>query len=100
VEASFSRRRDVVGLGQSKTKGGTFREKVVVRLCVGTNHGILAGTDAELDTMNTENHSEMKKDAEEWEMHRKPMVHDFLEMWQGSQNLHATQKEFRAQTNT
>jgi hypothetical protein len=24
-------------------------------------------------------------------------VHDFLEMWQGSQNLHATQKESRAQ---
>jgi len=25
------------------------------------------------------------------------MVHDPLEMWQGSQNLHATQKESRAQ---
>ena len=24
-------------------------------------------------------------------------VHDFLEMWQGSQNLHATQKDSRAQ---
>ena len=24
-------------------------------------------------------------------------VHDFLTMWQGSQNLHATQKESRAQ---
>ena len=30
-------------------------------------------------------------------MHRMAKVHDFLEMWQGSQNPHATQKESRAQ---
>jgi hypothetical protein len=47
--------------------------------------------------MNTENDSEMKKEAEERKLHRMAKVHDFLEMWQGSQNLRATQKESRAQ---
>jgi hypothetical protein len=53
----------------------------------------LAGTDPELDKANTENDSEMKKEAEERTLHRMAKVHDFLEMWQGSQNLRATQKE-------
>jgi hypothetical protein len=57
----------------------------------------MAGTDPELDTMNTENDSEMKEEAEERKLHRMAKVHDFLEMWQGSQNLRATQKESRTQ---
>jgi len=47
--------------------------------------------------MNTENDSEMKKEVEERKLHRMAKVHDFLEMWQGSQNLRATQMECRAQ---
>jgi hypothetical protein len=47
--------------------------------------------------MNTGNNSEMKKEAEERKLHRMAKVHDFLEMWQCSQNLRATQKESRAQ---
>jgi hypothetical protein len=39
----------------------------------------------------------MKKEAEERKLHRMAKVHNFLEMWQGSQNLHATQNESRAQ---
>jgi hypothetical protein len=39
----------------------------------------------------------MKKQAEERTLHRMAKVHDFLELWQGSQNLRATQKESRAQ---
>jgi hypothetical protein len=58
---------------------------------------MLAGTEPELDITNTENKSEMKKQVEERPLHRMDRVHDFLEMWQGSQNLHATQKESRAQ---
>jgi hypothetical protein len=57
----------------------------------------LAGTDPELDTMNTENDSEMKKEGEERTLHRMAKVLDFFEMWQGSQNLCATQKEPRGQ---
>jgi len=97
VEASFSLGRDVIGWRQSKTTGETLRAKVVVRLFARANNGILAGTDPELDTMNTENNSEMKKEAEERKLYRMAKVHDFLEMWQGSQNLRATQKESRAQ---
>jgi hypothetical protein len=97
VEASFSLGRDVIGWRQSKTTGETLREKVIVRQFARANNGILAGTDSELDTMNTENDSEMKKEAEERKLHRMAKVHDFLEMWQGSQNLRATQKESRAQ---
>jgi hypothetical protein len=62
------------------------------------NTGILAGTDPELDKMNPENDLEMKKEAEDRKLHRMAKVYDFLEMWQGSQNLCGTQRESRAQT--
>jgi hypothetical protein len=97
VEASFSLGGDVIGWRQSKTTGETLREKVVVRQFARTNNGIFAGTDPELDDANTENDSEMKKEAEERKLHRMAKVHDFLEMWQGSQNLRATKKESHAQ---
>jgi hypothetical protein len=97
VEASFSLGRDVIRWRQSKTTGETLREKVVVRQFARANNGILAGTDPELDNENKQNDSEMKKEAEERKLHRIAKVHDFLEMWQGSQNLRATQKESRAQ---
>jgi len=99
VEASVSLGKDVIGWRQPTTTGETLRERVVVRQFARANNGILAGIDLELDTMNTENDSEMKTEAEEWKLHRMAKVHDFLEMWQGSQNLHATQKESRAQNN-
>jgi len=97
VEARFSLGRDDIGWRQSKTTGETNRENVVVRQFARANNRILAGTDSESDTTNTENESEMKKEAEEWKLHRMAKVHDFLEMWQCSQNLRATQKESRTQ---
>ena len=57
----------------------------------------MAGADPELDATNADNHLEMKKEADETKLHRMAKVHDFLEMWQGSQNLYATQQESRAQ---
>jgi len=93
VEASYSLGREFVDWRQSKTTGETLRQEVVVRQFAGANNGILASTDPELDTTNTENESEMKKEAEECKLHRMSKVHDFLEMWQGSQNLCAIQKE-------
>jgi len=97
VEASFSLGQDVIGWRQSKAIGETLCEKVVVRQFARSNNRILAGTDPELDTTNIKNDLEMKKQGEERKLHRMAKVHDFLEMWQGSQNLHATQKESRAQ---
>jgi len=97
VEASFSHGRDVIGWRQSKTTCETLHEKVIVRQFARANNGILAGTDPQLDNANTENDLEMKKEAEERQLHRMAKVHVFLEMWQGCQNLGATQKESRAQ---
>jgi len=96
MEASFSLGRDVIGWRQSKTTGETLRKNVVVRLCARANNGILPGTDRDLDTPYTENESEMKNEAEDRKLHRMAKVHDFLEMWQGSHNLRATQKVSRA----
>jgi len=57
----------------------------------------LAGADPLLDTIYTENNSEMKKEVEERKLRRMAKVHDILEMWQDSQNLRATHKEHCAQ---
>jgi len=97
VEASFSPARDVNGCRQSNPTGETLREKVIVRQFARANNGILAGADLELDTMNTENDKEMKKEAENRTLHNMAKVHDFLQMWQGSQIICATHKESRAQ---
>ena len=99
VEASSPLGQDVIGWRQSKTTGQTHHDKVVVRQFAAANNGILAGADRQLDTPNTENDSEMKKAAENRNLHRMAKVHNFLEMWQGSQNLSATQKESRPQNN-
>jgi len=40
----------------------------------------------------------MKNEAEERKLHNMAKVHNILEMWQGSQNLRATEREFRADT--
>ena len=64
VEASFSLGRNVIGWSQSKTTGENLCEIVVVREFARANDMILAGTDQELNTTNTENNLEMKKDVE------------------------------------
>ena len=54
---------------------------------------MLAGDDPVLDRSESDNDLELKREAEDEKLHRMAKVHDFLEMWQGSQNLHTTQKE-------
>jgi len=97
VEASFSIGQDVIGWRQSKTTGETLREKVVLRQYAPANDGILAGDNPVLDTTEAENDIELKREPEERKLHGMAKVHDFLEMWQGSQNLRATQRESRTQ---
>jgi len=58
---------------------------------------MVAGNYQVSDTTNREKVSEMKKEAEEKKLHRMAMVHDCLEMWQGSQNLRFTQNESHSQ---
>ena len=57
----------------------------------------MAGDDPVLDTTEAENDIELKREAEERKPHRMAKVQDILEIWQGSQNLRATQKESCAQ---
>jgi len=45
--------------------------------------------------MITENDLESKNKAEEMIFPRMAMVHNFLEIWQGPHDLHATQRESR-----
>jgi len=61
------------------------------------NSAILVGDNPVSDTTNTENDSEMKKEAEKKKLHRVATIKDFLEMWQGSKYLHAAQKESHSQ---
>jgi len=81
---------------QSTTTGKTICQQVIVRQFAWSNNGILASDDRALDMTNTENNSEMKQVEDERKLHRMAKVHDILEMWQGSQNLCATQRESRA----
>ena len=93
VEASSSLVRDVIGWRQSKTTGETLRENVAVRQFARTNTGLVAGDDPELDPISADNDMEMKREAQQKKLHRIAKVYNFLEMWQGSQNLRATEKE-------
>jgi len=97
VEASVSLGQDVIGWRQSETTGKTLREMVVVRQFTRVNTGLLAGDNPELDHTSTDHDMEMKRGAEQMKLHRMGQVHVSLEMWQGSQNIRATQKESRAQ---
>jgi len=97
VEARFLLGKDVIDSRRSTTTGETLFDKVVVRQFAWAQNKILAGNVPELDTTNTENDSEKKSEMEESKLHRMATVHDLLEMLQGSQNLHATQKKSRTQ---
>ena len=96
-EGQYFRERDKVGWRKSETTGETLCEKVIVRQFAPAHNWILAGDDPTLHTMNAENDLEMWRSAEQRTLHTMPKVYDFLGMWPGSQNLHATQKESRAQ---
>jgi hypothetical protein len=87
VEASFSLPQDVIGWRQSKTTGETLCQNVVGMQFVRANNGVPPGDDPELDPTSADNDMEMKREAEQKKLHRMAKVHDFLEMWQGSQKL-------------
>jgi len=97
VYAGFSLGLGMFNCRQSETTGETVWEKVGLRKFAGANNGILVGNCPALDNTETENDLELKKEAEERQLHRMAKVQDVLERWQGSQNLRATQKESCAQ---
>jgi len=97
VEASVPLGQDGIGWRQSKTTGETLPEKVVLQQFARANIGILAHDYTALDTRQIENILELSKEVEEWILHRMAKVNNFLEMWQSSHRLYATQKESRTQ---
>ena len=97
MKASSSFGRDLIRWRQSKTTGGTLRKTVEVGQFAQANIGVLAGYNPVLKPNSTNNHVEMKREVEEKQLHRMAKVHHVLEMWQGSQNLRATQTESHAQ---
>jgi len=99
VEASFTLGRYVIGWSQWKTTGETLHEKVVVSQLATAINRISAGDEPVLDRTNPENDSETMGAVEDRELHRIAKVHNPLERWQGSQNLHTTQKESHSQNN-
>jgi len=78
VEASSSLARDVIGWRQSKTTGETLRKKFIVRKFARASNWILAHTDPQMDTTNTQNNWEIKKVPEDTKLHRKAKVHHML----------------------
>ena len=99
VELSFSLGRDVISWRQSETTRETLRKLVIVRQLAPATIGILEGDDLSLNSMNTENDTEMNNEAVEMTLPSMAKDHNFLEMWQGSHTLCATQKESRARNN-
>jgi len=97
VNATFSLQWDVIGCRHYKTTGEKLLNWVIVRQFTRANDEIFAGDCASLDETETKNDLELKKDVEERKVHRMAKVYNFLEMWQGSKTLLATQKESRTQ---
>jgi len=97
VEASVPFGRYVMARRHSRTIGESLRENVIARQVDRANKWIFVGTDPELDTTNRENDLELNKEVVETKLHRIANLHHFWEMWQGSQNLHSTQKKSNTQ---
>ena len=97
VEARLSLGWDVVGWRQSNPTVQRLCETVIIRQFARDNNGFLAGDNPALDSTNTASDFEMKGEAEQKKLHRMAKVHHFLEMWQGSQNLGAIQKQSHTQ---
>jgi len=72
-----------------------LRETVILGELTGANHQIVEWRNPVSDMTNPETDSEMKEQEEERKLHRMAKVYDVLNIWQGRQNLQATQNESR-----
>jgi hypothetical protein len=97
VDASLSLGRDVFVGRKSKPTGDSLRKYIVVGHFSPANNGLLVSNDSEWDQTSTDHHMEITREAEQKMLEQIGMVCDFLQMWQGSQNLQAIQKESCAQ---
>jgi len=97
VVASFSLGWDVIVWRQSSIPGEILPEQVMLWQFAAANTRLLAGDNPALDTTSTEHDMEMKWEVEQMMLDWMAKVHDLLQIWQGSQNLRATQMESRTQ---
>jgi hypothetical protein len=88
---------EILFTGQSQTTGETLWNKVVLSEFPHGNTEISAGDCAALDITDIECHLEFKNEEEQRKLHPMANIYNFLQMWQGSQSLGATQKESRSQ---
>jgi hypothetical protein len=95
VESSCSLGRDVIGWRQTRKTGDSLREQVVVRQFARSNDGVLAGDTTDLKTLRSGD-IEAQKATEDKKLHRLAKVHDFLDMWDGSEKLQHMQRAARA----
>jgi len=96
-QASFDLSQVDIGLGQSKTRWETIPKTSIATQFSQANNVTVAGDGPAFDIMKIELDLEMKNEADERKLHRMANVHNIIAMWQGTQNLHATQKVSRTQ---
>jgi len=92
-EASFSLARDVTGCQQSTTTSEARCEMIFQSQFAPANNGISAGNIPSLHTTEPENNVELKCKAAARQLGQIAKIDDLLAIWQGSQNLCATQKK-------
>jgi hypothetical protein len=68
VPYSFTLGQDVLSWSQSTTKGSTLHKNVIEWQVASEHNVILTGTNPALDTENTENGADMKKEEQEREL--------------------------------
>jgi hypothetical protein len=90
-EVSFYLFQDVIGWSKSITTGQTLGKNMVVWQLARSNAGLLVGNIPITHSLDVDNNAEIKKEAEKKKLHRMAKILDYLEMWQGSDNLRSTQ---------
>jgi hypothetical protein len=76
----------------STTAGETLRQPVIEWKLSSADNRILVGDVTILNIMESETINQFLRDAVEKSFHQMAMVHNVMEIWQGSQNQHATWK--------
>jgi len=93
VEASFSLGRDIISWRQSRTKGSTLQQKVVVRQWARSNDGLLP--EEAIQSAGSDVNNEEKQKQEDQKLNQLASVRDFLVFKEQSENLRSMQKKLK-----
>jgi hypothetical protein len=81
----------------STAPGVNHYENLIIWQLCWSNYWTFALDDPALVITTSETDWEMKSEAEEMKLHSMAKVQNIVDIWKGSQNIYATQKESRAQ---